>query len=119
MVKSVRYNITLIDSLHTTTTSTTTNTTTTTTTNTVTSTTTFENTTLTTLTPTIITTTSTDNHDVISLDTFSTAEAMEKAISDKEIAIGGGRAGDKLKPLFEPAPQGMVLAERLTRYLML
>ena len=41
---------------------------------------------------------------------------MDKAISDKEIAIGGGRAGDKLKPLFEPAPQGMVLAERLTRY---
>ena len=106
-------------------TATTTTTTTTTTTATATATTattlttahtTFTSTNLTTSTTS---TTSTDNHDVISLDTYSTSEAMEKAINDKEIAIGGARSGDKLKPLFEPAPVGMVLAERLTRYLML
>ena len=59
------------------------------------------------------TTPTTDNHDVISLATYSTEETMEKALSDSEILIG---AGEKLKPLFDPAPQGMILAERLTRY---
>ena len=58
----------------------------------------------------------TDNHDVISLATYTTEETMEKALSDREIAIG---AGETLKTLFDPAPQGMIHAERLTRYLML